>query len=1079
MRVSPKQLVPLPVRDFVRTRAKHFAYNHTYRRIYLRAAREPVDERKAVFVDATSLSMPSSMQLMWDELESRGFTCEFVSLHMNCGRFSEYSRQSEKMAAMVATARLVVLCDMCVPLGVLPLRQETHVVQLWHACGAFKKFGLSTAEKIFGNTRAEQTKYSGYGNTSLVTVSSPEVVWAYEEAMGLEGTGAVRALGVSRTDAFFDGARLEAWREQAEAAVPAIAGRRALLWAPTFRGQVAEARAPQTLDVAELRDALGDGWVLLVKHHPLVRERPAVPKGCGGFVFDVTDSLPIEAAMAASDACVTDYSSLVFEYSLLGRPMAFLVPDIGEYDDWRGFYYDFDAFAPGPVLSTTAELAGWARSLEPGACPPEVSAFRGRFMSACDGRATARIADAALALPAGQRGQSPVYRGQSPAYRAEVSVVVPVYNAEACLSRCVASLDAQTASQESFEVILINDGSTDGSLELCRSIARERLNYVVLDQPNQGVSAARNAGIRASRGRYIMFLDSDDWVSKHTIEALASTFDRYASEVDLVALGVTYEVEETGATWRHKRDRWLTRTGVYPLDEYPYVAQSTTSVCIKNEGDATPLFPTTMRMGEDQYFNAKLLARRNVLGYCAEATYHYVSHDKSSTSKWDIPKYAFEDMLRLYHFLLEPVTGEGEPADNPSPSSSPWPYGCALILYNMGWRLRKGVLYPEFGDAATRKKNHERLYQVLRAIPKTHWEQSPYLSNQQRLELMQRAGIVGTPTSALHATDVTYVSFDQGGVVRFGRPAIAITWALRTRDVLRIRGIVYGPFLQVGNELELDWNCPGGPVRAQTRRVQVCCEEEGARIRDAWWFAADLPAMGLRPYVARPHATLDGAAVPAFDLRFDLCRTNSRRIHRHARAFGALPLEAAGTSLRVGTLKGLPTSAMPAVVPLMRGRDQKRTGYADIAQIKTLRAALPRAMRPFAKRRTWLYVHAPQALERDRALTDGIQRLDLADLEGVVPKLAALLAAERLISSDRDLSDLLPCDYATWDSVADLTRADQAYVLVAPAGETPDLAGTPYDCLDADSAAPAPTTPEAPATPEPPASAEPAPTPDY
>ncbi len=377
----------------------------------------PVDGRKAVFVEMRD-SVPShDFELMIRELTSRGFACEFVSLHK--GQGVRYVASCVGMSWHVARARLIFLCDANMPVGCLPVRPQTGVVQLWHACGAFKKFGLSTAEKIFGVGNAEMDRFPHYGNTSLVTVSSPEVVWAYEEAMGLEGTGAVRALGVSRTDALFDGARLAAWRAQAEAAVPAIAGRRVMLWAPTFRGQVADARAPETLDVAELRERLGDGWVLLVKHHPLVRERPAVPAGCGGFAFDVTDSLPIEAAMAASDACVTDYSSLVFEYSLLGRPMAFLVPDIGEYDDWRGFYYDFDAFAPGPALSTTAELAGWARSLEPGACPPEVAAFRGRFMSACDGRATARIADAALALPAGQKGQSPVCRGQSPAYRAE------------------------------------------------------------------------------------------------------------------------------------------------------------------------------------------------------------------------------------------------------------------------------------------------------------------------------------------------------------------------------------------------------------------------------------------------------------------------------------------------------------------------------------------------------------------------------------------------------------------------------------------------------------------------------------
>ena len=400
MKFNPKYLVPTPVRDLIRPMAKHYAYNHTYPRIYRQAAKEPVDERKVVFVDQISLQMPNSMQLVYDELVSRGYTCEFISLHMNSGKFSDYSGQSKKMAQMVATARLVVLSDVCVPLSVLPLRPQTRVVQLWHGCGAFKKFGMSTADKIFGSSREERTRYPAYRNTSLVTVSSPRVRWAYVEAMQMERTpDVVQATGVSRTDAFFDEARLAAWREEARAAVPAIEGRRVLLYAPTFRGRVSSAEAPDFLDVRALHERLGDEWCLLIKHHPFVRRRPAIPADCADFAFDVSADLSIEAAMVVSDACVSDYSSLVFEYSLLRRPMAFLAADIDEYDDWRGFYYDYDELTPGPVLTTTDQLADWVAGLETDCDLAEVDAFREKFMSACDGHATQRIVAAALEEP--------------------------------------------------------------------------------------------------------------------------------------------------------------------------------------------------------------------------------------------------------------------------------------------------------------------------------------------------------------------------------------------------------------------------------------------------------------------------------------------------------------------------------------------------------------------------------------------------------------------------------------------------------------------------------------------------------
>lgn len=91
-----------------------------------------------------------------------------------------------------------------------------------------------------------------------------------------------------------------------------------------------------------------------------------------------------------------------------------------------------------------------------------------------------------------------------------ISIIVPVYNAERTLERCVRSLLEQTYPH--IEVILVNDGSRDGSLELCRRLAKTDARIRLLDQPNGGVSAARNAGLDAATGEYVMFCDSDDWV---------------------------------------------------------------------------------------------------------------------------------------------------------------------------------------------------------------------------------------------------------------------------------------------------------------------------------------------------------------------------------------------------------------------------------------------------------------------------------------------------------------------------------------------------------------------------------------
>ena len=213
--------------------------------------------------------------------------------------------------------------------------------------------------------------------------------------MGKERNGqAVRATGLSRTDVFFDPAFLEAARERVCSRFP-LNGRRILLYAPTFRGRVAHAQGPDGLDISALAAGLRDQWVLLIKHHPFVKgnARQPIPEDCKDFAFDVSDSFTIEDLLCVSDLCITDYSSLIFEYSLFERPMVFFAYDLADYEDWRGFYYPYEELTPGPVLSTTEQLVDYIRYVDERFDPEVVSAFREKFMSACDGHATERILD--------------------------------------------------------------------------------------------------------------------------------------------------------------------------------------------------------------------------------------------------------------------------------------------------------------------------------------------------------------------------------------------------------------------------------------------------------------------------------------------------------------------------------------------------------------------------------------------------------------------------------------------------------------------------------------------------------------
>lgn len=364
-----------------------------YPLVYRRHAKKPVEPGLVVFFETKELEMPGSFDLLFERLSGDpSKKVEYITLAQNHVPRLKYYLNGARCLRRLAVAEVIFLDDASDLVSCLPMRPETKAVQLWHACGAFKKWGMSTADLKFGGTREEIKRHPFYGNLSLVTVSSPEVAWAYVEAMDLEGREEiVKPLGVSRTDVFFDEGFLTRARERIDAAFPPAKGKKILLYAPTFRGHVSTATGPDELDIGAMKRELGGEWVLLIKHHPFVKRPAPVPAECEDFAYLVKGGLSIDDLLCTADACISDYSSIVFEYSLFERPMIFFAYDLDDYNDWRGFYYGYDEFTPGPVLATSEEVVDYLVHLEERFDPGEVEAFRDKFMSACDGHATDRV----------------------------------------------------------------------------------------------------------------------------------------------------------------------------------------------------------------------------------------------------------------------------------------------------------------------------------------------------------------------------------------------------------------------------------------------------------------------------------------------------------------------------------------------------------------------------------------------------------------------------------------------------------------------------------------------------------------
>ncbi|WP_255419324.1 bifunctional glycosyltransferase/CDP-glycerol:glycerophosphate glycerophosphotransferase [Geodermatophilus marinus] len=220
------------------------------------------------------------------------------------------------------------------------------------------------------------------------------------DAFGVEGE--MLEIGYPRNDVLLDD-RAEQASARTRAALGIADHQQVVLYAPTYRDNLStsefRSRMVDFLDVKQFSRAVGPDTVLLVRGHAM-NARVAGRTARSGNVIDVTDHPEITDLVLASDAAVLDYSSLRFDYALTGKPMVFLVPDLDLYKDKaRGWLFDYEPTAPGPLVSTTAEVVAAVSDLRSLASRTAAAReeFRARYLDLEDGRASQRLVDAVMA----------------------------------------------------------------------------------------------------------------------------------------------------------------------------------------------------------------------------------------------------------------------------------------------------------------------------------------------------------------------------------------------------------------------------------------------------------------------------------------------------------------------------------------------------------------------------------------------------------------------------------------------------------------------------------------------------------
>lgn len=355
----------------------------------------PINKNKVTFASYRSEQLSGNLLYIHNEIHDNYKDISVIVLLKKYrssfqGKF-DYLFHMIKASYHLATSRYFIIDDYYFPVYVIKVRKGTDIVQLWHAAGAFKKFGYSTVDHAFGPSKTYLEHIKVHSNYSMVFVSSREVIPYYSEAFNMSDEK-IFPLGIPRTDFFFQQSMHVELKQNFYRKFPDLQGKKLILYAPTFRGK-SHHQEPFDfpVDIKIMRERLGEEYRLLINLHPYMRTDLKIDSRDKDFVYHIKGQYDINELMVISDYLITDYSSVIFEYSLLKKPMAFLSNDLESYLKERDFYYEFLSFIPGPYFTTTENLCAWIN--EGHFDREKIEHFQHRFFDYIDGKASKRIVD--------------------------------------------------------------------------------------------------------------------------------------------------------------------------------------------------------------------------------------------------------------------------------------------------------------------------------------------------------------------------------------------------------------------------------------------------------------------------------------------------------------------------------------------------------------------------------------------------------------------------------------------------------------------------------------------------------------
>lgn len=341
---------------------KRFGY-YLFAFVYLLCKPIPIKKKRVLCIMTHDDGESSNVSLAARALKNReeGYTFSYIT-KKDTGEVKSFAGLRTMLSFFfrkpyeLARAEIILLDNIFLPFAYLKTKKKTKVVQLWHGTGTIKKFGQDV------NTgKLKELEKRANSNITHLIVNSPKIKRLYAGAFGVKEKN-IYVIGLPKTDELLlrikkaKVAMKNPDKEYIYQKYHIPANKKLVLYAPTFRDR--EEENPRLIElIRKLSQELTDEYYLGLRLHPYIansfREEQMDER-----VIQLSFEKDLNTLLLASDLLVTDYSSIIFEYSLLKRPMIFLAYDYKDFSDiGRGFYYNYESFVPGPVVYNYKEAA--------------------------------------------------------------------------------------------------------------------------------------------------------------------------------------------------------------------------------------------------------------------------------------------------------------------------------------------------------------------------------------------------------------------------------------------------------------------------------------------------------------------------------------------------------------------------------------------------------------------------------------------------------------------------------------------------------------------------------------------------